>query len=693
MDFYSAEVKKLVEFAYYLHEKDMINYCKYDSTNSDDGIEFVPMVEDDFIGHPTKKLDGGIVCGYIFKEYGHSSAIPSLILDVVVGTYIEQGFIYDTAMRLHLEGSLSNKDISERTLYFLMLKPDLSNCTQAEFPIIRGKKKKGFFDFDRNIPALVIDGGYDDFFEDNVFLKMEDADKLKVFTKIMETLGFRRDNIIALLEGRMKAEDVFMAVAPPELAYKRVLFWNRRKYTFNGNVLVGIVPLDVEVNADIGAPLDELPFPFTKAAIIDASLVNTYGINFGENTRRHKLINVNSNRWAICYADLVNAVIEEPIDLSKVDATHTKFGHQIVINLDKSIGSLHYTEFTYAEDKEGKNFNVDEYGRLILDKSEHYDIATVEHRESTKKDIKVFAVASNCEAAVEGFDNGADGIGLVRIEDMLTKNGVPIYKTIFITDDEESRKETIELCSRILREEAQRILSITKGKRVVFRLLDAKLGEFLSEEQINRNFYCDCELRGYTALCKYPEFLEAQVRVLLEETHHAGNDIDILVPINHDINAIKDVKKVIKRVGEEIGYHNFRIGAMVEYVWFANRMDCIADMADFIAIGLNDLTEDITGLSRSSHDKCFALLDERVKEIVKEGIYRAKLTKPEISIGLCGLHTNFAENLEFFRQIQIDYITCNPNFISTAKRLLSETTIETEKVIRLLPKRPNDRVE
>lgn len=686
MDYHSVEVKKLIELAYHLHEGDMQCYFKYDLDKREDGVEFVPLFEDGFIGHPLKKLDNGVVCGYIHKEFGHSSAIPSTILDVVIGKFIEQGFIYDMAMRLHLKGSLSNEDISERDLYILMLKPDLTDCTQEEFPIIRGKKRKNFLDFDRNMPELAIDGGYGDFIDDNAFDNMDEAKKLEIFTKVMGTLGFRREAVIALLKGEMNAEEVFMEVAPPELASKRVLYWNQRKYTFSNNVLVNIMPLDVEVGADIGASLDDLPFPFSEAAIIDASLVNTYGIDFGENARRHRLINVNSNPQAIYRAKLKNAVIDEPIDLSIVDATGTEFGHHIIINIDKAIGNLAYTDFLYAVDEKGKRFNIDCYGRLS---SEIQNSPTPLQNESIKDSIKVLVDASDYESAIEGFNNGADGIGLVRIEDVLKVNGIPVYKTIYITNDDTQRREVIEQCGTILKEEAKKILSLVEGKRVVFRLLDAKLGELLTEEQIYWHFFSKQELRGDLALCKYPEFLETQARSILESALETKNAVDILVPLNHSIDSIREVREAFKKVADEIGYYDFRIGAMVEYVFFANRLDYITEKADFIAIGLNDLTEDVTKLSRTSRDKCFALLDDRVKEILRECFYRARIANPDISIGLCGLHTNFAENLEFFRELQVNHITCNASFIPTAKRLLSSEEIHPR--LSFLPKKDSNK--
>ncbi len=683
MDFKSTEVKKLIELAYFLHEKDMEVYWKYDNNPKCPEVELVPKVEDGIMGHPIKKLETGTVEGYYQKNYGHSSAIPTLILDVVKGEYIENGFIYDKALRFELDGSLNNESIEERELCILMLKPNLTGCAEADFPIIRGKKKKGFFDYNENIPELEIDGVYDDFLDVNVFDNMKDEEKLQIFLEIMETLGFKKEDVLELLRGVKTADEIFESVAPPDIAKKRVLYYNQRKYTFDGNTLVEVKPMDIDVTADIGISLDELPFPFFGPAIIDASLVNTYGIDFGENARGHKLININSNPKSINFAKLKNAIIDEVIDLTKVEAYKTEFGHHVIANIDNAIGNLRYTELLYAESPEGRIFCTDEYGILKVDDDGNLKKENLEKTPSVKKNIEVLVDASSGKTVEEGFLNGAEGIGLVRTEDMLIINGTPLYKPIFITTDEDERNKIIEECARVEREKLQSILKISNGKRVVIRLLDAKLGDILTKEQIYSHFYSNQELRGDAALMKYPKFLEMQARVILEASKKYDNPVDIIVPMNYNIRSISSVREIFQKVAEEINYNNFRIGAMVEYVWFLNRINYVAHYADFISIGLNDLTEDVMGLSRNSHHQCFAILDDIIKKALKNGIYKLKLLNPNISIGFCGMHTNFIENLDFFQDIGADSITCIPTFIPTAKRLLGNDEIKKEQQIRL----------
>lgn len=678
MDFNSVEIKKLIEYAYYLHKNEMEYYCKYDNGKRSDGVQYVPICEDNITGYPTKKLEGGIVCGYYTKEYGHSSAIPSLTLDVVIGTYIENGFIYDTAIRLHLDGSLSNKTLDERKLYYLLYKVDLEGCMQEEFPIIRGGKKHSIFGYDDNIPRLVIWGGYGDFGDnDNVFDQKSDNEKQELFIKVMVTLGFRKEDIIALLNGQMTAEDVFKNVAPENIVHTKVLYWNCRKYTFEDNTLIDIMPMDIEVSADIGQCLDDIPFPFNGPAIIDAALVNTYAVDFGENAKGHRLINVNSKKYSIYEANLTNAIIDEVIDLAKVDATETKFGHQVIANLDSAIGDLSRTRFSYAVDTQNQRFAVDCYGFLLSAGKRDSAIALSQNR------VAVLSEASSYEAAVQGLNNGAQGIGLVRTEDMLRINGKAIYENIFITKDEDERNKLINLCYEILKEKMTQILCAARGKKVVFRLLDAKLGEILPQEQIDTYFYSEQDLRGSAALFKYPAVLESQVRAILTSALKAKAKAYVLVPMNDSPYIIKNVREVFQKVSAELGYYDYEIGAMIEYVWFANRANIIAKDADFISFGLNDLTESVTGLPRKSNDKCFAILDERVKRLIKESIYRAHLVKPDIPIGFCGLHTNFAENLPFFKELGESYITCNSEFVSFAQNFLSEDISKADEYSKL----------
>lgn len=116
-----------------------------------------------------------------------------------------------------------------------------------------------------------------------------------------------------------------------------------------------------------------------------------------------------------------------------------------------------------------------------------------------------------------------------------------------------------------------------------------------------------------------------------------------------------------------------KIGAMIENLHSMNYADEVAKNADFISIGTNDLTESITGLSRHSQRTDFQLLSDRVKESIKEIIYKVRAVRPEIAIGICGEHVNYIENVEFLSNLDIDSITCAPVYVKTNQEVFNNS--------------------
>ena len=64
-------------------------------------------------------------------------------------------------------------------------------------------------------------------------------------------------------------------------------------------------------------------------------------------------------------------------------------------------------------------------------------------------------------------------------------------------------------------------------------------------------------------------------------------------------------------------------------------------------------------------------LTEDVKIAIEDIVYRAKAANPDITIGICGEHANYLENVEYYGTLNIDYITCSPSFIEVNKKILN----------------------
>lgn len=169
-----------------------------------------------------------------------------------------------------------------------------------------------------------------------------------------------------------------------------------------------------------------------------------------------------------------------------------------------------------------------------------------------------------------------------------------------------------------------------------------------------------------------------QTKAILEAASENNTSVDILIPMITKENQFFQIKNIIDKIAKDYKFTNYQIGAMIENAAMANDVDVIAPYADFISFGTNDLTESVTGLSRHSGKEDFIILNAKVKDIIKESIYRARIANPNISIGFCGEHSSQLDNIEFMKSIGADYISCISSFVPTAKSVFAN--IEKELV-------------
>lgn len=157
----------------------------------------------------------------------------------------------------------------------------------------------------------------------NTWSKLSEEVRVNIFTKAMVSLGFLEQDIRDVINGKMTAREAFMNVAPEDKKHIQWVDYGRRYYEFYDNIAIDGRFGDV-------SNIDDFPFPFEGELIIDCSKCKTAAISLKDNKRKVKLINVNQNRDSLKFANIRNAIIDEVIDLSKIDAYNTVFGHHKV---------------------------------------------------------------------------------------------------------------------------------------------------------------------------------------------------------------------------------------------------------------------------------------------------------------------------------------------------------------------------
>lgn len=487
--------------------------------------------------------------------------------------------------------------------------------------------------------------------------KMSKQEKIDCFIDAMVMLGFRKADIEAVLEKKMTAREAYRNVALEEKKNIVRVSHGRRIFYFDKNVAI---------KGDFsGMWLDEFPFPFEEEPIFDCSKVTCNSAYFNDNPSGIKLINVNENEESVRYTDLTNVKIDEVIDLSKVNAVGTVFGHHKVINLDRSIAPLERMNLSLATDPYGNNYVTNIDGVV----NPEFQTENVMERKQGK--IKVYANADNFLMTMCASEQNADGIGLIRTENIYTKEKESLKRFMYYAANTytfqpiDSKSEFNHLQYEQLKE----ICTYKSMSKKIVRLFDFK------EEEINRilstSSNSEDQMRRKNFLGEYHGILRDQIFTIAKVAQEENTTFDILVPMVTDANYFSYVKSDIISYAEEADMKEIKIGAMIESIDALSTITGIAKSADFISIGTNDLTESITGKRRNIYDKEFIYLTDETKNTIEDIIFRAKAVNPDITIGICGEHANYLENVEYYGTLNIDYITCSPSFIDVNKKILN----------------------
>ncbi len=624
-----TELVKLVSFAYDLHSDGL----KYYGSDCD---LFPRVYTYNHYSYETKRLEKGIVFGK--RGYSnHSTGTVFTNLGLTVGT-IENG-------KLNMEYAIMFDIVNNKNYVTTSLLERVDDKTYE--------------------PELGYKFGWHNLTEE---------ERINLFVKSMVILGFREQDVKDVVNGKMSAREAYMNIAQEEKKYMQWVDVGRHYYEFYNNVAVSGYFGTVD-------SFDKFPFPFEGEVVIDCSKCKTSFIKLKDNTRKVRLINVNQNRDSIKYANLRNAIIDEVIDLSMVDADDTVFGHHKVTNIEYSIAKVNDMDLSLACDQDGNRFKVDKNGKAEVN---CFGEATILEDKKENKEIQVLSNVDNEEMIEQTLNTGDTSIGLVRTETLFyDKEKIEKYLPLFLDydNDEDLLKEFKDEQSRLL----DFIFRNFKDKRVVVRLFDFRFSDILKLVKITQEDLDEVysmydmerlmEIRGAHFLYQNEELLRAQLEAIFRMCTKYNREVDILVPYVESEYSLVNARGIAKEVNEDIGAQ-FRIGAMVENKYSTNRADILAKFSDFISIGLNDLTESVLGKSRDSENTEFYYLSEEVKEVVKEAIYRIKVGNPDIQIGICGEHVNYLENLDFFRDLDIDYVSVNPSNIMMIRERINKSVGE-----------------
>ena len=348
--------------------------------------------------------------------------------------------------------------------------------------------------------------------------------------------------------------------------------------------------------------------------------------------------------------------------------------------------------------------------------------------------VRRLRVRANADTPLDSkraIEFGAEGIGLCRTEHMFLGERRPLVeRAILSAPESDERQAAFNELEKLQKQDFLEMLEVMDGKSMTVRLIDPPLHEFMpalieletkvavgkatgtldpADEamlvEVRRMHEQNpmLGLRGVRLGIYLPGLFALQMRALCEAAAElVGRGLDprpeIMAPLVGSVRELQLVREeaegIIASVASSRGVDlsGVSIGAMIELPRAAMTAEDLAEEADFFSFGTNDLTQTVWGFSRDDVEGVFfpqyieagifgvspfeSIDVHGVGTLVSEGVRRARSTKPNIKLGVCGEHGGDPQSIHFFHNVGVDYVSCSPFRVPVARLEAGRAAVE-----------------
>ena len=363
--------------------------------------------------------------------------------------------------------------------------------------------------------------------------------------------------------------------------------------------------------------------------------------------------------------------------LSFVTTQGSVNSHTAILARTMSIPALIGVDMPLDAELEGKFAIVDgDNGTVYIDPSEDVLAQMQEKKEQAEekkqllqqlkgketitkdgKKIKLYANIGNSKDLAMVLQNDAEGIGLFRSEFLyLEKEDYPTENEQFMV--------------------YKMVAETMAGKQVIIRTLD--IGADKQCDYFNMDPE-DNPALGYRAIricLTRPEVFKTQLRALYRAS--AFGNISIMYPMITSVWEVKQIKKIVEEVKEELRSQNIEFGEVAQGIMIETPAAVmisreLAKEVDFFSIGTNDLTQYTLAIDRQNPklDDFYDAHHPAVLEMIRMVAQNAHAEG--IWAGICGELGADLELTEQLLQMGIDELSVSPGRILPIRKIVRES--------------------
>jgi pyruvate,orthophosphate dikinase len=360
--------------------------------------------------------------------------------------------------------------------------------------------------------------------------------------------------------------------------------------------------------------------------------------------------------------------------------------------------------------------------------------------------LGVWANADYPRDAERAREYGAEGIGLCRTEHMFFEaERLPLVQKMIMADLPVEQKEALAALLPFQREDFAGLFRVMDGLPVIIRLIDPPLHEFLPNhidlmrkladlkirlqhagtlqeiddllQQVaeNESLLKSAEslreenpmlgLRGVRLGIHIPELTIMQVRAIFEAACEVSKeDIsvhpEVMIPLTSHVNELRVQREILEAEAQKVMHEqalkiDYKFGTMIEIPRAALTADQIAEYAQFISFGTNDLTQTTFGISRDDAEagflieymekeilptNPFAVIDEDgVGELMAIAVSKGRSVNADLECGICGEHGGEPQSINLCHRLGLTYVSCSPFRVPIARLAAAQAALKEKQ--------------